>query len=308
MLFPTYRSHMDVSELLAATEALEWRNAIDQAIDKYKQNQDKFAELYEKRSYSPFADRLGQAMNLWKGQYFAGIPNHPSPLASMLVTGLAGLGVGYGAGTLAEKILPASWHRNRLRTAMALAGGALGTVPGAMWGGINRSSGRPFNSNELFQERVIEPPKPFSSPDLDFILKSPRLNPQIEAKASAMLKASDYQTGIMNQPVIDVERFEWDVWNDPRVSELLTMPQQAAASGLMSAAANLPGKKNVRLISPIDVGRMAAGMGSGYLAGALVGKALGVMMGMPEETQNRLKNTGMWAGTIANLLPIVFGG
>jgi hypothetical protein len=57
----------------------------------------------------------------------------------------------------------------------------------------------------------------------------------------------------------------------------------------------------------MDVGRMAAGMGSGYLSGALVGKALGLMMGMPESTQDKLKNTGMFAGIVANMVPIAFG-
>ena len=53
---------------------------------------------------------------------------------------------------------------------------------------------------------------------------------------------------------------------------------------------------------------MAAGMGSGYMSGALVGKALGTMMGMPQERQEQLKSTGLWAGMIANLVPIAFGG
>jgi hypothetical protein len=58
----------------------------------------------------------------------------------------------------------------------------------------------------------------------------------------------------------------------------------------------------------MDMGRMAAGMGSGYLSGALVGKGLGLLFGMPESTQERLKETGMFAGVISNLVPVAFGG
>ena len=76
----------------------------------------------------------------------------------------------------------------------------------------------------------------------------------------------------------------------------------------MTAAANLPGKLQTRFVTPFDVARIAAGMGSGYLSGKLVGKGLGLLMGMPEETQEKLKNTGMFAGIIANLVPMAFGG
>jgi hypothetical protein len=30
-------------------------------------------------------------------------------------------------------------------------------------------------------------------------------------------------------------------------------------------------------------------------------------MGMPESTQNKLKNTGMFAGVVSNMVPIAFG-
>ena len=50
------------------------------------------------------------------------------------------------------------------------------------------------------------------------------------------------------------------------------------------------------------------GMGTGYMSGLLVGKALGAMMGMPKDTQDKLKTTGMWAGVIANIIPKAFGG
>ena len=56
----------------------------------------------------------------------------------------------------------------------------------------------------------------------------------------------------------------------------------------------------------MDMGKITAGMGSGYLSGMIVGKVLGALTGMPETTQNRLKSTGMWAGMLANVAPIMF--
>jgi hypothetical protein len=76
----------------------------------------------------------------------------------------------------------------------------------------------------------------------------------------------------------------------------------------VAGAANLPGKRNNGFVTPVDVGRMAAGMGSGYLSGMLVGKALGILTGMPQSMQDVLKQTGMYAGIIKNIVPIAFGG
>ena len=61
-------------------------------------------------------------------------------------------------------------------------------------------------------------------------------------------------------------------------------------------------------MTPIDIARIAAGMGVGYTSGALVGGALGLMMGMPERTQEQLKQTGFWAGALSKIVPIAFGG
>ena len=277
-------------------------------------NRDKLAELFEKRGYSPWLDQLGQSMNLWRGQYAFGIPNHPSPLTSMLVTGMGGLGLGYGLGALGEQILPEKWKRNRLRRTMALLGAAAGMVPGATWGLVNTASGRPFNSNELFQERVMPPPpKPFSHPGLDKVMErleqDPNFLEDFQSPGDKVVKTSAITSGLMRPPLIDVEQFTWDIYNDPRVAGPLTMPEQAAAAGVMAGAANLPGKlPGSRFVTPMDIGRMAAGMGSGYVSGALAGKALGVLAGMPDSTQNLLKNTGMWVGVLKNVLPIIFGG
>jgi hypothetical protein len=122
-----------------------------------------------------------------------------------------------------------------------------------------------------------------------------------------MAKLADSMTGGFSAiPPIDVSEFNDMIWRDPTVSGRLSMPEQAAATGFMSGAANLPGKASTRFVTPMDMGRMAAGMGSGYLSGALVGKALGLAFGMPDESQERFRQSGMMAGLIANALPILF--
>ena len=51
------------------------------------------------------------------------------------------------------------------------------------------------------------------------------------------------------------------------------------------------------------MGRMAVGMGSGYLSGALVGKSPGALTGMPDSAQDELKSVGLWAGIAKSLVP-----
>jgi len=103
----------------------------------------------------------------------------------------------------------------------------------------------------------------------------------------------------------DAQDFNRTIWEDQRVASRLEGPTQAAASGLVTGAAHMRGSP--RLVSPADIGRLTAGMGSGYVAGAVVGKALGALLGMPQQTQDKLKQTGMWAGVVANLVPLAFG-
>jgi hypothetical protein len=97
-----------------------------------------------KVAYSPTLRRAGELLNFFPGQYPGDIPNHPSPIAAMLTSGLLGAGLGYGGGKLLSHILPDKFGDKLGRTGMIL-GGALGATPGALWGVNNRAIGRPFN-------------------------------------------------------------------------------------------------------------------------------------------------------------------
>jgi len=52
---------------------------------------------------------------------------------------------------------------------------------------------------------------------------------------------------------------------------------------------------------------LTAGMGVGYASGLVAGKVLGVLTGMPPDTQKTLADTGMYAGVVKSVLPMVFG-
>ena len=265
---------------------LQWKKASDEVMD-----------LWEKAAVNPplrppkkVLERLGEYLNLWPGEYPGGIPNHPGTLQSMLVGGLTGGALGYGAGWLAEKFLPKSWERKKTRRAGALLGALAGISPGILQGGMSANIGGSFLQPEIFQES-----------------KRAELSKEVcQEIRESFTKVSANGFGLHPIPV---NQFQDTIWNDPRVADRLPLPMQAAASGLVMGAARLPGKRQgTKLITPMDMGRMAAGMGSGYLSGALVGKGLGLLFGMPESTQDRLKETGMFAGVISNLVPVAFGG
>lgn len=220
-------------------------------------------------------ETIGKLMHLRSGKLF-GLPIHASPLNSVLASGILGAGLGYGLGWLGSKFLPDDWDKERMPTTGAMLGAGLGMTPGLLAGLTNLAGGKSFNDPGLLN--------------------------------SGLAKTSSYRgfssSGL--QP-IPVQEFNNVIWNDPRVAYRLPQQTQVAASGLVNSAAHLSGgSPGVNWVTPKDIGILTAGMGSGYLSGMIVGKALGTLMGMPEKTQNKLKQTGTWAGVVANLVPLAF--
>lgn len=292
-----------MSNLTATAQRLAWRALGDTAVSLYRQHE---PELREKKAESPFLRELANLWQLRPAQAGDVIPwNLHGPLSSMLVGGLAGAGLGYGGGWLAEKILPNRWRRGNLRRTLAVAGGGLGMAPGLLFGMANLAGNRNFNDNSTL--RAGQSFKPLPGPE-EVNRFLPPDNLQFEVTAAYEKQALLSGSGIVGAPLIDVNEFNQVIWHDPRVARPLSAAQQAAVSGLVTTAANLPGRLSPRYVTPMDIGRLTAGMGTGYLSGALVGKGLSLLMGMPEESQERLKNTGMWAGVVSALVPIAFGG
>jgi hypothetical protein len=136
----------------------------------------------------------------------------------------------------------------------------------------------------------------------------------VDVELHPLLKQAISQTGVdefgLDDVALPVDNLTRTIWQDPRVSGPLTLPQQAALTGLLQAAQTQRETGTGQAapwVYPSDVARIAAGMGSGYLSGAIVGKVLGGLAGAPESVQDRLKNMGLWAGVVQGVLPLVFG-
>jgi hypothetical protein len=82
----------------------------------------------------------------------------------------------------------------------------------------------------------------------------------------------------------------------------------AMTMGALHAAQQMPGGHDQPgWVTPKQMAGLAVNMGAGYLSGALVGSALGLLTGMPSTTQQTLKNTGMYLGIVNSVVPKLFG-
>ncbi len=253
----------------------------------------------------PPLQTAGEALNFFPNAVNKLVPGLQSPLGATLTGGLIGAGLGYAGGTALETLMPESWEHKRLRRTLALLGGLGGASPGLLWGAVNHAN----DKSPLDGWPLNDPATPPGPPPLERIYEPIFSGKGTTGKPFTRKFGSfESETGL-GGPGINVNEFNQIVWTDPRVAGRLSPVMQAATSGLLTGAATLAGQDGqAKLITPWDVGRMAAGMGSGFLSGALVGKALGVLTGMPEPVQDRLKQTGMWAGVIANMVPLAFRG
>ncbi len=211
----------------------------------------------------------------------------PTPLAGMAAGGLLGAGLGYGGGYLMEKLLgPKVLEPGRLRRVGALAGGGLGALPGAYLGVTGaRMKAQDGASTGESLEAFVEP-NVLLGKEADTLPELPEL-----------LRKSAEDAGGLYMPTIPVDAFNRVVWEDPNTPAQI----RAATTGLVGSAATLRG--GAQVVSPFDVGRIAVGMGSGLASGMVVGRVLGAMAGLTPDA----KRTGMWAGALANVIPIAFG-
>lgn len=257
--------------------------------------------LYQKRAYSPTVRAAGNVAGFFP-DYFGKIPGVPSPLVATLASGALGAGAGYGVGWAAEQVLPEQWKRKRLRNTLAVLGGAAGAVPGAIWGASN------FKDKGL---AGLVDGAPFDTPNYPqgIFRKYTDNGELLKQNADAGNPFSSWgegDAGAFPKP-IDAEELVRTVYAPPMAKQL-SPELQAATAGLVMGAGHLQtgGRHMPRLVSPAAVGNMAAGMGSGWLSGMLVGKVLGALTGMPAPAQKRLQDTGLWAGAIANIVPLAF--
>lgn len=237
-------------------------------------------------------------MNFVPAEYPGGIPNHPGIVSSMLTTGLVGAGLGYGAGALAENLLPNTWQRGRLRKTMGLVGGLAGMAPGGILGAANLGQGKPFGDTGVLGFGG----KP-AGDQYYAVVQRWTDSWTARIKASGDTFGSYAQRQEKHPYDIDVDalgRTLWETGADPSTMGM-TM-------GVLSAASQMPGGEGAEpgFVTPAQVGRLALGMGAGYLSGALVGSALGLLTGLPASAQDKLKEVGAYTGLVKTLIPQLF--
>lgn len=305
-----------------------------------------------KVAYSKPVRWLGEALNFFPGNPYAGAPNFPSPLAATLTSGLVGAGLGYGGGALIERFLPDKWKKNRLRNTLAALGGMAGAAPGLAWMYTNVARGVPWNDNSLLNHPPTTGHADYGTPDqLSGELNKKFLVParqepepvQFDSRFSNPSEALPTDLGNKYMTAVDhyvdtiaddrdrllKEAFDSDTgaaggaFQSRQATPLDTnvdlmgrvlwdtgaSPQLAAQTmGALYAAQQMPSPRSrPGWVTPGQMASLAANMGAGYISGALVGSALGLLTGMPEETQDKLKQTGMYLGVVQSVVPHLFG-
>ncbi len=262
-------------------------------VKKATNNESIFGPIASAAQFKPNA-----LNNLWGG---------PNPLAATIGGGLLGAGLGYGAGWLGEQLLPESvFERGKLRRTMSVMGGLAGAAPG-IWNGFDQQFRGP-TENQGLGAWVRPFPWVKQNNDNRFeIIKEGMVSvfPHAALELNELwIKAADEAGGAFSG-MIPVDQFGRTIWNDLRGQGGFTpAPIAAATTGLMQAASLSQGGAN--LISPMDIARIGMGMGTGYVSSLLVGKTLGALAGLRPEAQQSLQNTGVWAGILANTIPLAF--
>lgn len=214
---------------------------------------------------------VGSLAQMWKSPELAkiGVPQKPSSLGQMLVLGGLGSLLGYGAGRLIDPIVP--YDVGKASRVGALLGGMLGLVPGASSAVLNHYQG-----------------------------KSPFFDSFYSTKEGSFYNQSPFLP-------INVHDFQRTIWTDPHL-RAIPLDVRACASGLVQGAANRPDRRgNTAFVTPIDVTRMAVGMGSGLASGWLVGKTMGTLFGTGPKTQDFLRKSGIAAGALRTIIPVAYG-
>jgi hypothetical protein len=267
-------------------------------------------DWWVKVAYSPTIRRLGEYLQFFPSKDIPGFGGRP--IASTIASGLMGTGLGYGAGWLAERFLP-EWAQEEgtLRKRLALLGGMGGTAMGATPGFINWGTGRSFNDPTLWsghvEDRGFEPDAtPFVSPQFKSAAES-----YVTKMAYVPHPTIDSTIGgpsFESMPLIKMDELGRVVWGSGASPQLAAMTMGAAyGANQMPDNKAYPGT-----ITPHQTGLFGMMMGAagggirGYLTGRAVGAGLGLLTGMPEETQNRLGQTGAAVGILGTLVPKLF--
>lgn len=317
-----FRPVFDIEEGAWCKAALDRAVGADHVHTEHLSLREATSGAWIKVAGSPALRRVGEALNFFPG--FSKDPSNPgasghttgptwmsvkrddgtrvgiqpSPLAGMLTSGLLGSGLGYGLGWLGEKLMPEEWEEGKLRKALAIAGGLAGAVPSAGYMAANFAADEPINSAIWQSEPKLE------GDTTNKIL----LDTKYKQSADTFVKkAFRGGVGSANAPPVNINKLGQTLW------EVGASPETAATTmSSIYAAHQLPGGVGPGYVTPQQTGLLGTMLGAaggglkGYATGWGVGKALGLLTGMPSGTRKVLNNTGATLGIIHSLMPRMF--
>lgn len=233
-----------------------------------------------------FLPNPGQAWNA-SNAAFGG----PTPLSNAIVSGLLLGGLGYGAGTLAEKVIP---ERFMNPGSLSNSLGILGLLSGAGIGAINASTTADKLNIGYLPAWVTSNKTPLPSP--------------AEKQSNWWFGRGNTN---MQKPYIPVDAFNRATWADASKnydqSGFMnhTSPQIAAATtGIMSG---IKAQTGSGIISPSTVVRGLASAGVGLGVATLAGKTIGALAGLTPVAQEKIQDMGLWGGMLHSVIPPVLG-
>ena len=268
-------------------------------------------DWWVKVAYSPTVRRLGEILQFFPSDKIPGFGGRP--IASTIASGLLGAGLGYGGGALLDKMTPekVKGKKGRLKNwgaaLGALAGGAVGATPGF----VNLMDNRSFNDNTLWNQPRTDR---FDTDDLKLRAPASKYVEAIDSYVSKLSEkhASDFATiggpSYGEMPNVNTNRLGqvlWDTYAGPQTT--------AMTMGAMYGANQMPDPRSrPGVVTPHQTGLFGMAMGAagggikGYATGWAVGKGLGILTGMPQGTQDKLKQTGAVLGVVNSLVPRLF--
>lgn len=265
--------------------------------------------------------RIGEVLNFFPGQYFGGIPNHPSPLAAMLTSGALGAGLGWGAGHLANSLLPEGYGGNLPRSG-AVIGGLLGASPGAAWGLANKLDDRPFNDPSIFSHTSGDYPEAANGTNSHFL--SGRDASTLEKAINAAMRdlSNPATAGQLPKTTNQLGSFfqKRSAWppEDPSAVNIDALGRvlwetgapadvAAAALGAVHVAKKFPDPEaKPGYVTGHQLGQLSLRAAGDYVSGYLAGKVINSVIGTP------LSAPAFGGGAIAldvltSVLPKLFG-
>lgn len=218
----------------------------------------------------------------------------PTPLSNAIVSGLMLGGLGYGAGTLAEQIVPERFlNPGSLRNSLGIMGLLAGAGVGAMNAGeTSRRLGVNYLPAWVTSNNTPLPPQ------------------AVEKNADFGGWFGKGNTNI-GKPYIPVDAFNRATWADASKnydqSSFIehTHPQIAAATtGIMSG---IKAQTGSNIISPSTVIKGLASAGVGLGVATLAGKTIGALAGLTPVAQEKIQDIGLWGGMLHSVIPPVLG-